>query len=159
MLTAILLEDHAWEKVAEPRRQEWRLAIRELLDDHVFRTEHSPLILRIAVDDAGVHMRWETPGQGEVAKTLVAHDKLKPFVTDYVDICRQMSALDVTEQAKLAVLDKAKQSSHDAGGRAIDEACDPLGPTLDTARRMFTLIVTLLVDTTQMSALRRPHLG
>ena len=57
MLTAVLLEDALWADAPEPRRQEWRLSIRELLDEHSFAIEASPLLVRVFVRGDAIELR------------------------------------------------------------------------------------------------------
>jgi uncharacterized protein (UPF0262 family) len=158
VLTAILLEDWVWEKAPEARRQEWRLAIRELVDEHSFALTESPLILRVAFTDEAVTMRWESPGKGEVAAATIVRKELEQTIDEYVRICRDMVALGTGEAAKLSSLDLLKKKVHDEGAKIIARNAAAAGPGHETARRFFTLLVTLLVDTTTLRVLQRPHM-
>ncbi len=159
MVTAIFLDEARWAEVSEGRQQEWRLAIRELLDDHLFRLDQSPLVMRVSWDDKAVRLRWEALEEGVVADLSIDRTQLDPWMRDYVDICQKLSALDAkqTSLAELTALDQSKRDAHDLAAREIATALDAVGPTLDTTRRIFTLLVVLLVDTTRLAALQRPH--
>ena len=157
MLTAVLLEDTLWAEAPEPRRQEWRLSIRELLDEHSFSLEASPLLARVFLRGDAIDVRWETPELGLVAETPIANAELEHALTPYLDACRQLMALAHAHDPRLAALDQAKRDAHDAGARLLVQLCAAVGPSHATARRMFTLLVTLLVDTSTLVVLRRPH--
>lgn len=159
MLTAILVDSTRWEGVPEERRQEWRLAIRELIDDHLLRVEASPLALRVGWDSATVRLCFEALSEGIVADIHVDRARLEQQMRAYVDVCRQLSALDARQAsvAEVSALDQAKRDVHDNAARDLLRDLDAVGPSHDTARRLFTLLVVLLVDTTQLSVLQRPH--
>lgn len=159
MLTAILLDDAAWTRVGEARHQEWRLAIREILDEHVFRVDRDRWLMRVSWTDGTLTMKLEEPGVGVFAEVAVPRGELDPLVKEYADICRELSAMDAgpVDAKKLTVLDQAKRDTHDAAAKLLAAHLAAQGPTHDTARKLFTLLVVLWVDTTQLSVLLRPH--
>ena len=159
MLTAILLDDAAWTQVSEERRQEWRLAIREILDEHVFRIDKDRWLLRLSWTPASLELKFESPGDGVFAEVAVPRAELDPLVKEYAEICRDLSAMDAgpVDAKKLTVLDHAKRDAHDVAGKLLARHLDAVAPTHDTARKLFTLLVVLWVDTTQLSVLLRPH--
>lgn len=157
MLTAVLLEDDLWTKVAEPRRQEWRLAIREVLDEHSFTGDYPQLMLRVLMKDDGITLRWEVPGQAQIAENLVHRGELDRVLVPYIDVCRQMMSLGDAPSGRVGELDREKKSWHDEGGSLVERLCAEVSPTHSTARRLFTLLVVLFVDTSTLSVLQRPH--
>lgn len=157
MLTAVLLEDALWAEAPEPRRQEWRLSIRELLDEHSFAIEASPLIARVFLRDDRVDVRWETPEKGVVAETPIERAELDRVLSPYLAACRELMALANANDPRLGPLDQAKKNAHDEGARELVRLFTGVGPSHTTARRLFTLFVTLLVDTSTLAVLRRPH--
>ena len=157
MLSAVLLDDSLWDKVPEIRRQEWRLSIRELLDDHSFSIEDSPLVLRLSFTDDEVALKWEVPGKHIVADVRMPRAELATHLQRYVDVCKEMMSLGEADASRITVLDQAKKDAHDEGASLVQRANDAVRASHETARRVFTLLVTLLVDTTNLSVLRRPH--
>ena len=143
MLTAVLLEDALWAEAPEPRRQEWRLSIRELLDEHSFAIDKSPLIARVFLRDDRVEVRWETPDEGVVAETPIAQDDLDRALSPYLAACRELMALASANDVRLGPLDQAKKDAHDEGARALVRLFAKVGPSHSTARRLFTLICAL----------------
>jgi len=94
-------------------------------------------------------------GTDEVGETLetisVPFDKIADHVHEYVDVVRQMAkAAPTGSLARLEALDMAKKVCHDRAGRTIERACRKLGVDHPTGRRLFTLLVTLKVDTTRL---------
>lgn len=160
MLTDILIETSRWVSIPEERRQEWRLAIRELLDEHLFRVEQSPLLLRVIWDDTLVQLRFETaPGDVVADIQIPRAERLDRQLREYIDTCKGLSSLEDRRASlqEISSIDQSKRDAHDLAARDLSRDLAPVGPTHDTARRLFTLLVVLLVDTTQIGALRRPH--
>lgn len=159
MVTTILLDDARWAGVPEERRQEWRLAIRELLDDHLFRLDEGPVVLRLDWTEEQVTLTWESMSRGVVCTATLARATVEPLVNEYVEVCRRMVALEAQQASvsEVTQLDQAKRDVHDRAAREIQRQLDAAGPTHDTARRIFTLLVVLFIDTTRLSVLRRPH--
>lgn len=160
MLTDILIDTSRWTSIPENRRQEWRLAIRELLEDHLLRVKDSPLLLRVSWDDSSVQLCFETvPGTAVADIKIVRKEGLDHWIDTYADACRKLSSLEEhgADFHQIGTLDQAKRDAHDLAARDLLQYLAPVGPTHDTARRIFTLLVVLLMDTTQINALRRPH--
>ena len=94
---------------------------------------------------------------GIVAETPIPRAELDRELSPYLAICRELVALVGANDPRLSALDQAKKDAHDAGARLIVRLLAPVGPSHTTARRIFTLLVTLLVDTSTLTVLRRPH--
>ncbi len=81
----------------------------------------------------------------------LSHDILAPHIQEYVDIVRQLAKTDATGGlARLEALDMAKKVCHDRAGRTLKRRCRDLGLDHVSARRLYTLLVTLRVDTTRL---------
>ena len=137
---------------SEVRQIEWEANIQELLEPghavfadggSILAIEHTEqqfvLILR---DDAGT----------EVARASLLHQTLRDGIIEYVDTVRQIASLDhegggVT---RLEALDMAKKATHDKIARILKRELRPLGVDHDTARRLFTLLLSIQVDTTRL---------
>ena len=86
-----------------------------------------------------------------MSEVTLPHDILAPHIQEYVDIVRQLAKTDSTGGlARLEALDMAKKVCHDRAGRTILRRCRALGLDHPTARRFYTLLVTLRVDTTRL---------
>lgn len=157
-LLDIVIADPVWSTSPEGRRHEWRLAIQEILEEHRF--DHAePESLTIEAHPELLRTRWSVRGGAEllveVSRRMMAH-----HLDEYTDICRRMGALDQgPASAQLEALDMAKRVAHDGAARTVQRLFKPLGPDHRTARRLFTLVLTLFVDTSRMTMLHahRPY--
>ena len=136
--------------VPDARLTEWQLAIDALLEDHAFAAR--PLSLTVRWLDSGVMLVWRTPEQA--LATPVARESIAPHLEVYVRICRMIHGLDAEGAAspRLEALDMAKRVAHDDAAREVMSLMAEVGPDHATARRLFTLLLVLLVDTTSLDA-------
>jgi uncharacterized protein (UPF0262 family) len=73
-----------------------------------------------------------------------------------MQVCVEMGKLgEGAASPKLEALDIAKRLVHDEAGETMRALLRTVRPDHATARRLFTLIVTLLYDTTRLAA--PPH--
>lgn len=91
-------------------------------------------------------------GEGDsVAQCAIPHNTLAALYTEYVDIVRQMAAVDGSGPVtRLEALDMAKKATHDRAGRVIKRTCSDFELDHATSRRLFTLLFALRVDTTRL---------
>ncbi|MBW1831057.1 MAG: UPF0262 family protein, partial [Deltaproteobacteria bacterium] len=69
-------------------------------------------------------------------------------ITEYIDIVRQIADADGVNQ--MEALDMAKKVTHDRAGRVLKRELRDVGFDLETSRRLFTLLLSLRVDTTRL---------
>lgn len=154
-LTELLIDDATWSAGSTARRHEWRLAINEILVEGHFSfpdgvNEARALVTlaptRVIVDvrDAGGHA---------LSQHGLPLDQLRPLMAEYMETISEMSKLRLsTNSPRLEALDIAKRITHDEAGETMVTLLGPLKPDHGTARRFFTLLVTLLHDTTKLGA-------
>jgi uncharacterized protein (UPF0262 family) len=70
-----------------------------------------------------------------------------------------MMSLGDAPAGRIGELDREKKGWHDEGGSLVERLCAEVSPTHSTARRLFTLLVVLFVDTSTLAVLQRPHQG
>lgn len=85
------------------------------------------------------------PGGEEVS---VLKEDLRKLMTEYIDTVRAIAKARQIE--KLETLDMAKKVTHDKAGRLLERRCRALGVDHPTARRLFSLLLTLRHDTTRL---------
>ena len=74
-------------------------------------------------------------------------------MAEYLETIVEMSKLVTSPNSpRLEALDIAKRITHDEAGETVVALLGPLAPDHATARRFFTLLVTLLHDTTRLGA-------
>jgi len=159
-LVELRLDEELWQRGSDARRLEWSGAIRDFVE-----TAKLELDVVDAPDEAKSHLQHATNGLQLVlhapanATDLVAiaipRQRLSPMVDEYAQICAELIRPGHAPP-RLEALDIAKRLVHDEAGEVLQALTPPLHLDHQTARRLFTLIVTVLVDTTALTI--RPHL-
>jgi len=147
-LTGLRIDEATWSAGSSVRKSEWRAAIAEVVQEGRFEAptdgEHEALLTI-----AGNRARLECAG--EVIELPIF--ELKPLMDEYMQICEEMSKLGVgANSPRLEALDIAKRITHDEAGETLRASMRSLRPDHGTARRLFTLLVTLYHDTTRLAA-------
>lgn len=146
-LQAIALDERILQRGSEAQRIEWETNVRELLADAVSSLD-PPARLRIGMTEREFILRFETNSGEELGNFVLAHELLAEQIADYIDVVRQITAADSLNQ--MEALDMAKKVTHDRAGRVIKRALRDIGVDLETSRRLFTLLLSLKVDTTRL---------
>ena len=120
MLEKVRIDERTWNEASDARRMEWDAVIREML----------------------------VPGEASMRADVHA---LAELVHEYVDVVRELARADVQGGlARLEALDMAKKVTHDKAGRLLQRRCVDLEIDHPTARRLFSLLFALRVDTTRL---------
>jgi uncharacterized protein (UPF0262 family) len=147
-LTAIVIDDRTLQRGSEAQRIEWEANIRELLA----KTKESldcDAILHVGVTEQGSVLEFQTPDGASLGKVAIPHELLSEHITEYVDIVRQIDRIAGVNQ--MEALDMAKKVTHDRAGRLLKRELRQFGIDLEAARRLFTLLLSLRVDTTRLT--------
>lgn len=150
-LNEIRIDERTWSEGSEGRRLEWGAAIREMLDpgEMVVRDDAERLVITMTEQQ----MRAELFGEDgtKLEEVVLAHDALTPLITEYVDTVREIARADAAGGIqRLEALDMAKKVTHDKAGRFLERRFRPFGLDHPTARRLFTLLLGLRIDTTRL---------
>jgi uncharacterized protein (UPF0262 family) len=132
---------------SDAQRTEWETNVRALLADATCKLEEDAT-LQITVGEQQFSLSFEGADGGALGVIRVDYALLSELVTDYLDIVRQMSTAGSVNQ--MEALDMAKKVTHDKAGRVLKRQLRELGFDLDTSRRLFTLLLSLKVDTTRL---------
>lgn len=147
-LTAIVIDDRTLERGSEAQRIEWEANVRELLAKAGGSIDQ-PATLHVSVTEQGFDLELQTE-DGRVLETVaIPHQLLSGHITEYVDIVRQIAEAEGINQ--MEALDMAKKVTHDRAGRVLKRELRPFGLDLEAARRLFTLLLSLRVDTTRLT--------
>lgn len=149
-LKELLIDDATWSAGSAVRRHEWRLAIDELLSEGRFAV---PPDARATVTLAPTQVLFEVrDGDGHVAeRRALPLASLRPLMAEYMETIAEMARLRLSANSpRLEALDIAKRLTHDEAGETVVTLLGPLGADHATARRFFTLLVTLIYDTTKL---------
>lgn len=157
-LAEIVIDDATWTGASEARRREWRAVLDDLLAEHHFEAD-LPDALRLFVTSLPgrvlVDARRANAADESALREEIALADIEGHLREYLRICSEMGELDEGGGSpRLEVMDMAKRLVHDDAGKAVQRLFRSLRPDHATARRLFTLILTLHIDTTRLV---RPH--
>jgi uncharacterized protein (UPF0262 family) len=158
-LSELRIDEETWAAGSPARRNEWRLAIREVVEEGRFELANGPHgarqgVLRVGTDGVALET-LDGAGQPPIGHVLPLGE-LRPLMDEYMQICEEMSRLGVgANSPRLEALDIAKRLTHDEAGELVRRSMPAMRPDHATARRLFTLLVTLYHDTTRLAA--PPH--
>lgn len=145
---SVNIDENTWEYTTDARRVEWETTIREFLspDKLVLRSDLHELDITVTEQQVTLAAK---DGSGWVfSETPLPHDLFAPHLHEYVDIVRKIAAAE--GPTRLEALDMAKKVVHDRAGRFLKRHFRDLQMDQVTARRLFTLLLTLRVDTTRL---------
>ena len=157
-LVVIRIDARLWESASPLRRDDWRTSIADLLDDAKLGNddEHT---LHVSLDDEGLALVTFDENGGPMATHVLPAAQLDPHTKEYLTIIGHMHLGDASESsARMQALDMAKKVVHDGGARTLAAQLPGFAPDHETYRRLFTLLLSVVVDVTQlpgMSAHRR----
>lgn len=148
---AIRIEERLWSSASPLRRQEWRTITADIVSGEPPWPSREPCTLVAGCDDKDLHFVF-TASSLPVDALALARADVAPLVGEYVGLIRKLSGDDLYP-AHIEPLDMAKRVLHDAGAGRIGALLPDLSPSFETRRRFFSLVVSLLVDTTRLGPL------
>lgn len=147
-LTAVVIDERTLHRGSGAQQVEWQANIQELLAKA--KTSLEPdATLHIGVTEQGFALDFRTPEGVWLGGVVIPHELLSEHITEYVDIVRQIDRADGINQ--MEALDMAKKVTHDRAGRLLKRELRDVGLDLEAARRLFTLLLSLRVDTTRLT--------
>lgn len=152
----IVIDERTWHDADDARRNEWRRSIENLLDEpELMSFPGEAHTLQVAVSGQATTLWLEDAAGQRLASAVIPRSALSEHVTEYVDIVRQLDAAeDAGFGPRVEALDMAKKVAHDDAAKTLEKLCEPLGVDHETARRLWTLLLTLRVDTTRLTGVR-----
>ena len=146
-LQTVVLDERILQRGSDAQRIEWQINARELLARASCEVD-SEAALHILVTEEQFVLDFRTDDDQSFASVAIDRDRLADLITEYLDIVRQITDADSVNQ--MEALDMAKKVTHDRAGRVLKRALRGLGFDLETSRRLFTLLLSLTVDTTRI---------
>lgn len=136
------------------RAAERTVAIHDLQHGAVV-SRPGPYVLLVASEGEDLALVWRR--DEEAVRAPIPMSALRPHLDEYLWICRTLGQLDDEGAAspRLEALDMAKKVAHDDAAKTLASLSAHVTPDHATARRLFTLLLCLLVDTTRISVLHR----
>ena len=156
VLTELRLDEPTWSSGTPGRQAEWHLCIDEILSEGVFADGPGvEVTLRqrglLTMLPTAVELTLKAPNR-EPAVSRIPVQLLRPLMNEYMETIRQMARLPHgTNSPQLEALDIAKRITHDEAGDLVKSLLPSLRPSHGTARRIFTLLVTVFFDTTRIA--------
>lgn len=138
-----------WSTASPLRKQEWLTLLADIVSHELPWSSRAPYTLIVGSDDT--HFRFVFGEGAEDMRTLARAD-IAPIVNEYVGVIKKLSQRDL-QDAHITALDMAKRVVHDAGARRIGALLPDASPSLETRRRLFSLLVSLAVDTTRLGGI------
>jgi len=146
-LNAVLIDERTLQRGSEAQQVEWEAIVREFLSRAKSNIEEAAS-LHVAVTEQGFVMSFQTDQAQGLGTIEIPHQLLSEHITEYIDIVRQIADADGLNQ--MEALDMAKKVTHDRAGRVLKRELRDFGFDLETSRRLFTLLLSLRVDTTRI---------
>ncbi|MEM7448247.1 MAG: UPF0262 family protein [Myxococcota bacterium] len=152
-LSQIDIGEPTWSEASEARRHEWRNAIQGMLDEEVLQIRADAHRMTIDATEQALHLTLHDADQAMLDEVHIPHDRLAKHIQEYVDLVRELAKADGSGITRLEALDMAKKVAHDRAADTIERLCAPFKIDHETARRLYTLLLTLRVDTTRLVGL------
>jgi uncharacterized protein (UPF0262 family) len=149
-LTSIVIDEQTFERGSEAQHAEWDANIRELLAKARGNVEPDAT-LHVSMTEQGFVLELQGENGAGLGTIAIPHSLLADHIIEYVDIVRQIDRVDGVNQ--MEALDMAKKVTHDRAGRLLKRELRQLGLDLEAARRLFTLLLSLRVDTTRLTGI------
>lgn len=146
-LNAVHIDERTLQRGSEAQRVEWDAIVRELLSRAKSNIEKAAS-LEVSVTEQGFVIAFQTDQEQVLGTSVIPHRLLSEHIAEYIDIVRQIADADSLNQ--MEALDMAKKVTHDRAGRVLKRELRDFGFDLETSRRLFTLLLSLRVDTTRI---------
>lgn len=144
---AVVIDERTLSRGSEAQHVEWNAIIGELLAK-VKDTVDYDATLHISVTEQHFVLEASAPGEDALDTKTIPHEVLSEHITEYVDIVRQIASAEGVNQ--IEVLDMAKKVTHDRAARVLRRELRSFGFDHESARKLFTLLLSLRVDTTRL---------
>lgn len=152
-IVAIRIQEALWKTATDARKHEWRVLADNLLDDRDLATGMQDASMVVGADRDGFFVEV-TPTGGETLSVRFGDSPLGALVGEYLHVVRAMMGDDV-HATRLEALDMAKRVVHDKAADALARAMPWMSDAREPFRRLFSLMVALVEDTTKLSVVHR----
>ncbi len=156
VLVELRLDEQTWSRGTPIRRSEWSLCIDEVVSEGEFGSDAKKgqsALLTMLPTAVEVTLTVGGGGSGDAATVhRIPVQTLRPLMTEYMSTIQQMARMPHGQNSpQLEALDIAKRITHDEAGEIVASLLPSLKPSHGTARRIFTLLVTIFHDTTRLA--------
>jgi uncharacterized protein (UPF0262 family) len=146
-LSSVVIDERTLQRGSEAQHIEWDANVRQLLSNA--RGSVGPAgVLEISMTEQRFVLDFLADDGHQLGAVAIPHELLSEHITEYVDIVRQIASSESVNQ--MEALDMAKKVTHDRAGRLLKRELRGFGFDLETCRRLFTLLLSLRIDTTRL---------
>ena len=149
-LQAVVIDERTLQRGSEAQQFEWEAIVRALLSKAKVVFEE-PTTLHVSVTEQQFILDFRADDGTTRGTVTLPHELLSVHITEYVDIVRQIANAESINQ--MEALDMAKKVTHDRAGRILKRELRDFGVDLETCRRLYTLLLSLRVDTTRLTGI------
>lgn len=149
-LDAVVIDERTRSRGSDAQSADWDAASKELLNKANETIEYDAT-LHIAMTEQHFAMQAVSTEGAPTREATIPHDLLSEHITEYVDIVRQISDAEGLNQ--MEALDMAKKVTHDRAGRLLKRELRDFQFDHETSRKLFTLLLSLRVDTTTLAGI------
>ena len=154
-IEVVRIDETTWTSASANRRRDFRMAIRDLVEDPGVCFRKDGRRLEIVMHEQGAEVLLFDAGEVNVATASIPHGALRSHIQTYLGIVRQIEeAHQGMGSVRVEALDMAKKLAHDDAGRCVENHCRDLQVDHGTGRRLFTLLLTLRTDASRLAGLR-----
>jgi uncharacterized protein (UPF0262 family) len=150
-LEGVTLDERILQRGSKAQRAEWEANVRELIAKAVCNID-GPATLHVGIGEQQFQLGFTGADGKHIGSVAVEHELLSDHIDEYLDTVRQIASAGSLNQVE--ALDMAKKVTHDRAGRVLKRALREYGFDLETSRRLFTLLLSLKVDTTRIAGVR-----
>jgi uncharacterized protein (UPF0262 family) len=144
------IDEDTWAAASPMRRAEWRTAIDDLRDA-ALSPRFADRYALLTAETSAMRLDFLDDG-GHVRETVtVPLAVLEPHVKEYLAIIRRLDeGAGHREASWIEAVDMAKKVVHDSAGRALAATVPNFSDDLEAHRRLFTMLLSVIVDTTHL---------
>lgn len=150
-LAAVTIDEQTLEEATKARRIEWEANIREFVARTQERFAEGVALLHITLSEQQFVIEARDAAHHRLSEHTIPHDLLAEHIQEYVDIVRQIDASEGL--SRVEALDMAKKVTHDRAGRTLKRRLRNLEMSHQAARRLFTLLLSIKLDTTKLAGI------
>jgi hypothetical protein len=144
-MISIRIDDELTKSASHQRKADWSVLLGELQIADELWTSRRPASIVVGRDDAGVRVRFVSDAGVDVL--TLARAEIERELTEYLAVISRLEEDDLP-MPRLEALDMAKRVVHDQAAKRLGELWPDLSPSLETRRRTWSLLVSVLIDTT-----------
>lgn len=144
----VRIEEQLWSSAPMLRKEDWRALIHDILSGTLPWPSREACTLIAGCDDNHVNFTFTSMSTPDDHLTI-PRANIAAIIKEYTDLIKKLAGGDMME-VHFEALDMAKRVVHDAGARKLAVLLPGVGSNFETNRRLFSLVVSLTVDTTRL---------